>query len=43
VAHADVVLLRGGEDRRIQDFLIERACPERERIAAVLAEWEAAG
>jgi ATP-dependent DNA helicase RecQ len=43
VEHADVVLLRGGEDRRIQDFFIEQAFPERERVAAVLAELEATG
>ena len=43
VDHADVVLLRGGEDRRIQDFFIEQAFPDRERVAAVLAELEAAG
>ncbi len=43
VEYADVVLLRGGEDRRIQDFFIEQAFPERERVAAVLAELEAAG
>lgn len=43
VEHADVVLLRGGEDRRIQDFFIEQAFPDRERVAAVLAELEAAG
>jgi ATP-dependent DNA helicase RecQ len=43
VEHADVVLLRGGEDRRIQDFFIEQAFPERERVATVLAELEAAG
>ena len=43
VEHADVVLLRGGEDRRIQDFFIEQAFPERERVVAVLAELEAAG
>ena len=30
VEHADIVLLRGGEDRRIQDFFIEQAFPERE-------------
>ncbi len=28
VEHADVVLLRGGEDRRIQDFFIEQAFPD---------------
>jgi ATP-dependent DNA helicase RecQ len=43
VEHADVVLLRGGEDRRIQDFFIEQAFPDRQRVAAVLAELEAAG
>jgi ATP-dependent DNA helicase RecQ len=43
VDHADIVLLRGGEDRRIQDFFIEQAFPERERVSAVLAELEAAG
>jgi ATP-dependent DNA helicase RecQ len=43
VDHADVVLLRGGEDRRIQDFFIEQAFPDRQRVAAVLAELEAAG
>src|ERR1019366_1409032 len=43
VNHADVVLLRGGEDRRIQDFFIEQAFPERERVVAVLDELESAG
>jgi ATP-dependent DNA helicase RecQ len=43
VDHADIVLLRGGEDRRIQDFFIEQAFPGRERVAAVLGELEAAG
>ena len=43
VQHADVVLLRGGEDRRIQDFFIEQAFPSRERVDAVLAELESAG
>jgi ATP-dependent DNA helicase RecQ len=43
VDHADVVLLRGGEDRRIQDFFIEQAFPARERVAAVLGELEVAG
>jgi ATP-dependent DNA helicase RecQ len=42
VEHADVVLLRGVEDRRIQDFFIEQAFPSRERVAAVLAELEGA-
>ena len=36
VEHADVVLLRGGEDRRIQDFFIEQAFPARDRVKAVL-------
>jgi ATP-dependent DNA helicase RecQ len=43
VDHADIVLLRGGEDRRIQDFFIEQAFPSRERVAAVLAELGDAG
>jgi ATP-dependent DNA helicase RecQ len=43
VEHADIVLLRGGEDRRIQDFFIEQAFPDRERVNAVLGELEAAG
>jgi ATP-dependent DNA helicase RecQ len=43
VEHADIVLLRGGEDRRIQDFFIEQAFPDRERVMAVLGELESAG
>ncbi len=43
VEHADVVLLRGEEDRRIQDFFIEQAFPDRERVMSVLAELESAG
>ena len=43
VDHADIVLLRGGEDRRIQDFFIEQAFPARERVAAVLDDLQAAG
>jgi ATP-dependent DNA helicase RecQ len=43
VDHADIVLLRGGEDRRIQDFFIEQAFPDRDRVTAVLGELEAAG
>ncbi len=31
IERADVVLLRGAEDRRIQDFFIEQAFPRRER------------
>ena len=40
VEHADVVLLRGAEDRAIQDFFIEQSFPARERVDAVLAELE---
>ena len=36
VDHAEVVLLRGAEDRRIQDFFIEQAFPQREHVEAVL-------
>jgi ATP-dependent DNA helicase RecQ len=43
VDHADVVLLRGGEDRRIQDFFIEQSFPSRERVTAVLEELRTAG
>ncbi|HST43293.1 MAG TPA: DEAD/DEAH box helicase, partial [Conexibacter sp.] len=38
VESAEVVLLRGSEDRRIQDFFIEQAFPAQEKVAAVLAE-----
>src|SRR5687768_17850276 len=43
VEHADVVLLRGREDRRIQDFFIEQAFPSRERVDAVLEHLDASG
>ena len=43
VEHADVVLLRGREDRRIQDFFIEQAFPPRELVERVLEALEAAG
>ncbi len=43
VKHADIVLLRGGEDRRIQDFFIEQAFPQRERVDAVLEDLGQAG
>ncbi|HET9124190.1 MAG TPA: DEAD/DEAH box helicase [Solirubrobacteraceae bacterium] len=43
VPHADAVLLRGAEDRRIQDFFIEQSFPARERVQAVLAALEAVG
>ncbi|MDW5598452.1 DEAD/DEAH box helicase [Conexibacter stalactiti] len=38
VESAEVVLLRGSEDRRIQDFFIEQAFPAQEKVTAVLAE-----
>jgi ATP-dependent DNA helicase RecQ len=40
---AEVVLLRGAEDRRIQDFFIEQAFPRREVVERVLERLEAAG
>ena len=43
VEHADIVLLRGGEDRRIQDFFIEQAFPAREHVKAVLEALRDAG
>lgn len=43
VPHADVVLLRGAEDRRIQDFFISQAFPSSERVHTVLTELQAAG
>ncbi len=43
VDHADVVLLRGAEDRRIQDFFIEQAFPRREHVDRVLGELDDAG
>lgn len=46
VDHAEVVLLRGAEDRRIQDFFITQAFPSAERVAEVrqvLAEVGEAG
>ncbi len=39
---ADAVLLRGAEDRRIQDFFIKSAFPPPERVAEVLGLIEAA-
>ncbi len=42
VEHAEVVLLRGAEDRRIQDFFIEQAFPRREQVEAVLEHLGAA-
>lgn len=43
VDHADAVLLRGAEDRRIQDFFIEQAFPARDRVEEVLNQLAAAG
>ncbi len=43
IDRAEVVLLRGAEDRRIQDFFIEQAFPRRELVERVLARIEAAG
>jgi len=43
VEHADVVLLRGAEDRRIQDFFIEQAFPPRELVQRVLDALDGAG
>src|SRR4051812_34942915 len=40
IERADVVLLRGHEDRRIQDFFIEQAFPPRERVERVLDALE---
>jgi ATP-dependent DNA helicase RecQ len=41
LAEAEVVLLRGREDRRIQDFFIEQAFPRRETVARVLETLDA--
>ena len=43
VDRADVVLLRGAEDRRIQDFFIEQAYPRREVVDRVLEHLHATG
>ena len=43
IEHAEVVLLRGAEDRRIQDFFIEQAFPRRELVDRVLAQLDDAG
>ncbi len=40
VDRAEVVLLRGAEDRRIQDFFIDQAFPRRDVVDAVLAHLE---
>ena len=43
VDHADVVLLRGAEDRRIQDFFIEQAFPARSACERCWASWRPSG
>src|SRR5215211_1613039 len=43
IDRAEVVLLRGAEDRRIQDFFIEQAFPRRELVERVLARIDAGG
>ncbi len=43
IDQAEVVLLRGAEDQRIQDFFITQAFPPRERVQQVLDELAAAG
>jgi ATP-dependent DNA helicase RecQ len=43
VEHADVVLLRGREDKRIQDFFIEQAFPPRELVERVLDALDGEG
>ena len=40
IDRADVVLLRGREDRRIQDFFIEQAFPPKDRVDRVLEALE---
>src|SRR3954449_11622208 len=43
IERADVVLLRGAEDRRIQDFFIEQAFPPRELVERVLERLDGEG
>ena len=43
IERAEVVLLRGREDRRIQDFFIEQAFPRRDVVDTVLTHLEQAG
>src|ERR687892_1007206 len=43
VAHADVVLLRGHEDRAIQDFFIDVAFPPKPLVEQVLEALDGAG
>jgi ATP-dependent DNA helicase RecQ len=43
IDRADVVLLRGREDRRIQDFFIEQAFPPKDRVDRVLEALDGDG
>jgi ATP-dependent DNA helicase RecQ len=43
IEQAEVVLLRGREDRRIQDFFIEQAFPRRDVVDTVLSYLDGAG
>ncbi|MBW3652568.1 MAG: RecQ family ATP-dependent DNA helicase, partial [Actinobacteria bacterium] len=43
IERAEVVLLRGAEDRRIQDFFIEQAFPRRELVERVLEHLDELG
>lgn len=43
IDRAEVVLLRGAEDKRIQDFFIEQAFPRREVVDRVLEHLDAVG
>nr|WP_245971751.1 RecQ family ATP-dependent DNA helicase [Solirubrobacter pauli] len=43
IDRADVVLLRGAEDRRIQDFFIEQAFPRQEQVDRVLEALDDGG
>ncbi len=43
IDRAEVVLLRGSEDRRIQDFFIEQAFPRRELVDRVLEHLDEVG
>jgi ATP-dependent DNA helicase RecQ len=43
IERAEVVLLRGAEDRRIQDFFIEQAFPRREVVDRVLEHLDGVG
>ncbi len=43
IERADVVLLRGAEDRRIQDFFIEQAFPPQELVERVLSALDDGG